>query len=470
MGKMAIYSLIELIRPYSWHRKYRSDRQPAVGQLELVSLLAVLLPFTSAMSQTPEQAAENLIVDACQGDFGTIGGDNGQFTPMTEFEEFCSEVVEDGDVTLDEDGNQLRQIAWEENAAISTLSVETSNGQLGNLGARLSALRQGAALGFDLRGLALNIDGQTIRGPFLASIEEGATTTQQISNPNNRFGLFLTGTVSFGDKDGTRQENSFDFDTIGITGGVDYRVSDNVIMGLALGYASMDADFDAFDDEVEVDGFSASFYSTYYMKDFYVDFIASGGSNDYETTRNVVLDVNNDGNVDFGGTAKGDTDGTQFNVGLGVGYEYKVAGAILGPYAQVNYFNADIDGFTETGADPLNLEIGDQNIESLISVVGGQASYTIRTELVDLVPQVRAEWWHEFENNSRSIQASFAADPDDVTKIIPTNDPDRDYFNVGVGLVGVFSEDATAFLEYQTVLGLEDVTNHIVRAQLRVNF
>lgn len=467
MGKMGIYSLNQLTTPYLLQRKYRSGKQPTVRQLGLVSLLAVLLPSTSAVSQTPEEAAEDLIVDACQGDFGTT---------MTESEEFCSEVVffdvsQGEEPFVEEDvRDQLRQVAWEENAAISTLSVETSNGQLGNLGARLSALRQGAALGFDLRGLALNIDGQTIRGPFLASIEEGATTTQQISNPNNRFGLFLTGTVSFGDKDGTSQENSFDFDTIGITGGVDYKVSDNVIMGLALGYASMDADFDAFDDEVEVDGFSASFYSTYYIKDFYVDFIASGGSNDYETTRNVVMDVDNDGNVDFGGTAKGDTDGTQFNVGLGVGYEYKVAGAILGPYAQVNYFNADIDGFTETGADPLNLEIGDQNIESLISVVGGQASYTIRTELVDLVPQARAEWWHEFENDSRSIQASFAADPDDVTKIIPTNDPDRDYFNVGVGLVGVFSEDATAFLEYQTVLGLEDVTNHIVRAQLRVNF
>jgi outer membrane autotransporter protein len=468
---MGIYSLIELIRPYSWQRKYRSGKQPMVGQLGLVSFLALLLPFTSAMSQTPEEAALSLlfgdIIDPNTGQRtdGACDGENTQ-----EFDQFCSSLEEASFRTTDlsedeEKRDQLRQIAWEENAAMSTLSVETSSGQLGNLGARLGALRQGAALGFDFRGLALNIDGQTIRGPFLASLEEGTTSTYQIGNPNSRLGVFVNGTVSFGDRDRTTQEDGFDFDTVGITGGVDYRFTDNFIIGVAIGYASMDADFDELEDEVEVDGYSASLYSTYYIKDFYIDFIASAGLNDYETTRNTKLEA-----TGVFKTANGDTDGTQYTVGLGAGYEFKVAGAILAPYVQVNYLNADIDGFRETGGDVINLEIGDQDIESLISVVGGQASYTIRTGFVDLVPQVRAEWWHEFENDSRSLEASFVNDLDSVTRVIPTDDPDRNYFNLGLTLLGVFSEDASGFVECQTVLGIEDITNHIVRGGIRLNF
>lgn len=461
MGKIGTCSLLKLIRPYSWQIKYRNAKQPTFRQLGLVSVLALLLPFTSAMSQTPEEAARELVDDACDAgnpEFCTLQGEVG--LPQDE----RSPSVQ----PTDEENEKARQVAWEENATISTLSVETSNGQLGNLGARLGALRQGAGLGLDFRGLALNVDGQTIRGPFLASIEEGTNNTYQIGNPNNRLGVFVSGTISFGDRDETSQENSFDFDTVGITGGVDYRFTDNFIVGLAIGYASMDADFDELDDEVEVDGYSASLYSTYYINDFYIDFIASAGLNDYETTRNAQLDVDGDGNDEFV-AANGDTDGTQYTVGLGAGYEYKIAGAILGPYVQINYLNADIDSFRETGADPINLEIGDQDIESLISVVGGQASYTIRTGSVDLVPQVRAEWWHEFDNDSRSIEANFVTAPA-ATQVIPTDDPDRDYFNLGVGLLGVFSEDASVFLEYQTVLGLEDITNHIVRAQVRLNF
>ncbi len=54
----------------------------------------------------------------------------------------------------------------------------------------------------------------------------------------------MDGRINYGDKDQTQNQAGFDFDTIGITGGVDYRIRDNFVVGAALGYSQIETDFD----------------------------------------------------------------------------------------------------------------------------------------------------------------------------------------------------------------------------------
>jgi outer membrane autotransporter protein len=102
--------------------------------------------------------------------------------------------------------------------------------------------------------------------------------------------------------------------------------------------------------------------------------------------------------------------------------------------------------------------------------LGGQASYSISQPWGVLVPQARLEWLHEFEDDSRLVTASFAQDTGAVEFSVPTDNPDRDYFNLGLGVAAVLPQGRSVFLYYETVVGRNDLTQHSVAAGVRLEF
>ena len=101
------------------------------------------------------------------------------------------------------------------------------------------------------------------------------------------------------------------------------------------------------------------------------------------------------------------------------------------------------------------------------------ASYAYKTperlqkiRLGVLIPQVRAEWVHEYKNDSHNLEASLVQ----ANQIISTStaDPDRDYFKVGCGLSAIFAGGISAYIQYEEVLGLSNITAHNVAVGLRV--
>src|SRR6266850_2395697 len=101
------------------------------------------------------------------------------FTPMqTDLILRCGEMVRNGNqpanIRIPETRNTLLQVSAEELAAQGTTSVETASVQLSNLGTRLAALR-GGATGISLRGLAFDINGQTLTGDMFARGAPGNT-------------------------------------------------------------------------------------------------------------------------------------------------------------------------------------------------------------------------------------------------------------------------------------------------------
>jgi uncharacterized protein with beta-barrel porin domain len=116
------------------------------------------------------------------------------------------------------------------------------------------------------------------------------------------------------------------------------------------------------------------------------------------------------------------------------------------------------------------LAINEQDVESLTWALGGQVSYAVSTGFGVLVPQLRFEWEHEFLDSERTITARFVADPANTPILLQTDNPDRDYFNFGAGLSAVFQRGVSAFVYYETVLALRDVTAHQVAVGLRLAF
>ena len=334
-------------------------------------------------------------------------------------------------------------------ATLGTLALLTTSVQTTNIGLRLASLRAGAR-GTSVSGLSLSTDDGSLPSGIVASLTGGGASADG-GSILSRLGVFATARGSFGRQDETLREPAFDFHTLGITLGADYRFTEQLILGLAFGYLRTNSDLDAAAGDSRTNGYSLSGYTNYFITDrWYVDSIATFGWNAYHTERDI---------IGANATARGRTDGTQFAISTSTGYNFNTGPFTFGPTFGVNYIRAHIDGYEERGGEPFNVRIDGQTIESVTTALGGQAMYAISMGWGVLMPQLSFDWDHEYKGDSRTVTGTVVAAPATVTTV-QTNRPDRNYFNLGVGVSATFRGGVSAFLRFDEVLGRENFTSH----------
>ncbi len=363
----------------------------------------------------------------------------------------------------------LERVAPEEIITQGTNVAEISHVQRTNIASRILALRAGST-GISIAGLSINVDGQTLSGDTFASLlpdqATGGAAGADEFDLFKRLGIFVNGTVSFGDKDATNDETGFDVDTYGVTVGADYRLTDQLVLGASFSYTRQESDFDNSAGDLDADAYTGSIYGTFYATDrFFIDGIFSYGGLDYDSSRKIVY-ANATDTIDS--EADGDTDGSQYALSIGAGYDLDHGALTVSPLVRVDYIETDIDKFSEDGGDGWALRYGSQTVKSLTTALGGQVSYALSLPWGVIQPQGRLEWVHQFEDDSRTITSSFVGDPNVNRFSVPTDSPDRDYFALGFGVSSVFQGGTQAFLNYETVLGFKDVANHIITAGIRL--
>ncbi|MEQ9552387.1 MAG: autotransporter domain-containing protein [Coleofasciculus sp. G3-WIS-01] len=278
--------------------------------------------------------------------------------------------------------------------------------------------------------------------------------------PEQRVGAFVNGDINFGDKDTSNSEPGYDLTTTGITAGIDYRITGDLAMGVAVGHLSNDTELDDDLGEVEVDGYAVSIYGNYVRGNFYTDAVVSYGWNDYEITRQIEFDNRR---------ATADTEGNQLSVKVNGGYNTRLGNFSYGPTLGIGYDRVEIDDYTEEGALSLNMKVQDQQVESLVLSAGVQAAYVFKAGNTTVTPNIRAIYEHQFANDSREIETELLTQPG-IPIRATTDDPDRDYVRLAAGVDVQFSQNFSGAIDYETVVGREDYTDHRVRAQLRYQF
>ena len=372
----------------------------------------------------------------------------------------------------------IQQMASEELLAPRTQATKTFNGQQRNLSGRLAALR-GGSTGLSIASLNLNgvnpladLNPQALRISGLPQRGGGASGDVG-SGGLSRLGAFVSGSIGTGEKDESSKEDGFDFDTTGITVGVDYRFLDELVLGTAFSYSHFDSDFRESSVNAgggnDSDGYVFSIYGTYYLENFYVEGIGSAGWSDHDSRRSIVV-PSMTAVTPINREAIGETDSTQYSFSVGTGYNVQVGSVDFGPFARLTYLKLDIDGFKESGAAGLNLEVEDQDITSLISAVGLQASKKFSWEWGVWFPQIRGEWDHEFENDAKTTTTKYVNDPFNTPLFIRSENPDRNFYRVGATLANVSAGGTQVFFDYETFLGLRDISNHIFTIGTRLEF
>ncbi len=467
----------------------------ASGSAWAVAVLLVsffLASSTTYSQETPlaemgrtslQRATGNAVTRVCNGFSENQDADTSREEDLFDR---CTELInttvgeEEGNLQIGQDqlANALQNVASEEVSTMGTAATETISRQLANLAARFRALRMGAR-GFNLASLRFKRP-DIRRGVLGRSARAGRRQSGSLSGGGGtirqgKLGGFLNGVVEFGDKEGTAREDAFDFNATNITAGIDYRVTEHGVIGVAGGYNNLNTDFDKTNTVagggIDANGYTFSGYGTHHRGPFFNYALVSYSRNDYDLRREVVIPTGS-GATGSGAnrTAKADTESDQLATTVGSTVGLSHGAWTYGPYVRLDYLNLDIDGYTERGARGLNLDVDGQDVESLTSVLGGRFSYAFSHRFGVLVPQIRAGWIHQFLDDSREITARFASDPRNNLLVAKTNAPDRNYATLGAGTSLVFRGGTQGFVNYRTLLGLRNIDDHTVTVGVRHQF
>jgi uncharacterized protein with beta-barrel porin domain len=402
----------------------------------------------------------------------------------------CADVIQAAGSGLaanaaDEDDNRaairaLDQIGPDEIAAYGTISTEAVDTQQNSVSARIRALQSGLGPQGGAQ-VAMRDGANIIAGSFMPS--GGAAGLD-----SSKLGFFLSGTVSGGDKDASGREAGFDYQSLALTGGVDYQVSDNGFIGVALSYTDTSMDMDNSGGELESDIVGLSLYGSRYANNgvYFSGFAnLSPSSHSSERRLNYTLDETNGGCcvVDVTGntvtvdqTASGDTDGTQSSIVLDLGREFVYRNWTYGPSIGLAYTNQQIDGYRETMSNPedigrgLGLVYSDQDIESSKARLGFQAAVTRSMNWGLLSGQYRVDYFRELTDATRVIQATYINDPLSQPFSLRTEESDLNYGSIAFDVTGVFSNGKSAYLTYSTLVGLDNITYYGIQAGFRMKF
>ncbi|NKB55985.1 MAG: autotransporter domain-containing protein [Alphaproteobacteria bacterium] len=279
------------------------------------------------------------------------------------------------------------------------------------------------------------------------------------------------------------QEKGYEGWKAGFQFGGDYRIGDKMVVGALIGYDHSESRFDPDEPGVNFnpggdeggtksDGVLLNVYSSYSLTDnLYIDGTVGIGYTDYTFDRNVIFQ-NTARNFTTDVSTKGKTHGFEYTASAGVGYDFYHNAFSYGPYVRLNFGRSRVSAYTEEDRNNsgLNMSIEADTTTSITSVLGVQASYAISQDWGVVVPQIRFEYEHEYRDDPRSIISSFAQDTGGATFAVTTDQPDRNYFNIGGSLLFVLPNGWMPFVDFEALASYKDLSRRRVTAGLRAEF
>jgi len=343
--------------------------------------------------------------------------------------------------------------------SLANIAIEQAFAQTQMLNQRISSVRLGAA-GFQAIGgitqpLVHDKNGKSASEAKDASpIVESATATN--------WNAWALGTGMFSRTTDLGRLQNYNNDAGGFLVGSDYRWSENFVTGLYGGYDYSYAEYNG-GGSTKGNSFSFGTYASYAKDGYYADAVIGGGYTGFQTKRSIEFST-----IDR--TASADPNSGQFTAGLNLGKDFEVGKFTLGPIVGAQYTYAGIGSFTESGAESLDLSLGQQNANSLRSTLGGRIAYTWNVnQKIALIPEVRMFWQHEFLNNARNLNASLDGG-NGAAFDFETTDPYRNSVFAGAGVTAQFGKHLSGSVFYNINFGSQTYQNNMVSAGLNFSF
>lgn len=381
---------------------------------------------------------------------------------------------------------EMRSAAPEELAAQKSIVKEFSAQQMKNIAGRLSDLRtnvagvSGGYLSGDYRLAGTKLSSRRLGG--------GASADSELVSPFNMFANVAHG---FGDRDQTVYEDKLKFHGLELTVGGDYRLNPSTVVGAAVGYSTKrirlssnyvdttsGATTQNASGESDVKGMVVSVYGQWEGKSLYVNGSLGNQWLSHDLQRRA--DYYSAGDPVVPLTADASTDSTTTQASLSAGYVWHVGATSVDAAVNAQYQNSKIDGFQETGAlctsgacsgVDLNMRFDGERIKSTETSLSVRVQHAFTPSSGVFVPFISAEVIKQFEDERYTISGMYESLYGAIPNFnLATDEPDTQYYAASAGISFVRQGGWQGFLKYRAKFGLDNVTDNLISAGIRMEF
>ena len=272
----------------------------------------------------------------------------------------------------------------------------------------------------------------------------------------NRWGVWVTGFGDFVNVDGDGNAQGYNFTTGGVSLGVDYRITDQLAIGVMGDYSHTWTSLNP-SGHIDVDSGRGGLYATWYNHGIYINGAIYGGHNNYDS-----------GRAGLEGLANASTEGAEWSTFIGGGYDFHSGQLTAGPIASLQYTDVGIDSFSEKGSlAPLAVHSG--SAESLRSDLGFRLFYQWQIGKMVVEPSLKAAWEHEYKYSALPITAGFAGIPGPSSTFFgPSEGHDSAVVSAGVSVQ--LTPAISTYVNYDGQLGRGNYDSNAVTGGVRINF
>jgi uncharacterized protein with beta-barrel porin domain len=245
---------------------------------------------------------------------------------------------------------------------------------------------------------------------------------------NNGYqGLWVKGFGYFGDQGAEGAFSGYGATVLGAMVGYDAPVAVNTRAGLGIGYAHSKIDGKALSNSTAFNTYHATAYIAYEDGSWFADGNVSYGRNSYSGRRQIAFSGINR-------TALAKYSGEDFSGFVTTGRHFFADEFTITPLVSLQVSALNLDGYTETGAGDINLQVSAQGYNFLESGLGvNVARHYDLEDGQSLVPALHFKWLHEFLSPNIRNTAVFTA-PGSTSFVTSGLNSAPDMLNIGAGL------------------------------------
>jgi outer membrane autotransporter protein len=364
----------------------------------------------------------------------------------------------------------IDDIVPDELSAVGETGQASFSNQLSNLRTRLSNVR--------LAQMGLPTGGDILDGIIAHSISEIQNDDQWTAQTNGsildkylrkavdqkaidaRNGFFAQFSASF-TEDHLQQ---MDGDSYGLTLGVDQQLSESFTFGIMGGIGKADSSGSGI--EIDTDSLFAGIYGNWLSGDTFIDGYFSIGFHDTETTRK----------ENSGAVLSSSPNSNQYTASLTFGKVLEYESFLITPTIGFTYDQFKTGDYTESvitqssnGVPSSASQVFENSDYSLLSSMGLKiAHFHYQPEGNVLIPELRASWEHDFDDDPTSQKVRMLSHNEPYT--IDGRREDTDYGFIGTGITSLNQNGRTVYLHYDYMIGKSDFDAHFLNLGFRILF
>ena len=278
---------------------------------------------------------------------------------------------------------------------------------------------------------------------------------------NASWGLWASGKLDIGRMDNQANATSR-FSSSGVTFGLDRKMDDDLILGVAIGLGSDKTEIDSFGTQTKSSLHAGTVYATYHpAKDLFIDAILGYGRLSYANNRWVSA-----GNT----LVTGDRSGRSWFGSLSVSDTMTFGKLTLEPYLRGDFMSSKLDAYAEQNSATYALSYDSTSVNSRSIAAGAVGYHDYQLSSGVLTSLLKAQYLRSY--NREVTQGMFYSDlgPSGGYYLLSSTPIPQAMGSLGVGFTYKRRDGLTTGMTYTVSAGSNSYRSQMLRADIRMGF